>query len=204
MGGAVVFSGGNDADSKVEIMRGGTNPKERNVLGMIVNDGGFQGEFNCQMLKKMFLMMGMEEMLFSENGIQVEPKFEELRNQRSDIFDRWGKSERDLLEEQGGVAVVRGEGRGVFMGYESEEDGLDAYIAKEEGLRNGLCGAKFRFGGEMVMRVDVEMAGGSVVTVFVDKILESEPDEDDDEMENYEFVDDDIEDEEMDDVLEVN
>lgn len=136
---------------------------------MILNDVFWERVYDCTLVHEIFEAVKMRKFLYVRDIAEVVPDLAKLWRGREELIDVWSDYERQCLEENGGHVVARLLEADNFHGYESSGDHLDEIFAHEVGLKSCLCGAQFSFGAGGELRVDVEMAGGSVMTVFANE-----------------------------------
>ena len=193
------------------MFRGGCEHIVPNCVGMLLNDVCWERDYDFTYVKEVFTCVGIRDFAFMKDLFEVVPDLRLLRRGQEDRIDVWDDEERESLERQGGEIVVRKGPDSLRSGYDSVGEELSGCPTDEAELKNGLCGARFAFGGQAEMRIDIELSAGSVLTVFAMEIeVEEETDDDGDvaiagnETCVDEHVRDDDDDDDDDDVLMVD
>ena len=155
---------------------GGSEYVERSCVGMIVNEVNFEEVFNFEKVYSMYIDGNLRDFLFVSKIGVVFPDLEEDWREFPSLVDAYMGCARSELAKNGGEIVIR---RGAFATEEWEgecasvDDGLEFEDAGENEFESCLCGAQFSFGEGEEMRVDVEMAAGSVLSVYPAKVEEA-------------------------------
>ena len=155
---------------------GGSDPLERSCVGMIVNEIHFEGVFDFDKVYSMYIDGNLRDFLYASKIGVVVPDMEQEWREFPLLVDAYLPGPTARLAKDGGEIVRR---RGGFAAkdldgeYDSVDDALDLDDPRENECKSCLGGAQFSFGEGEEMRVDVEMAAGSVLSIFPAKVQEA-------------------------------